>query len=362
MIIFMENQKKPLVKAPQELIHIKHTISIRQYKYWFLLLKAYKDFLDSGENLTETDMFYLSMATLTKLIGYEPQKRELKADLEALRIEPITLNYFEKDGTKSTHGMGFISEWKVNNNRIGFRLPTFLIKVLKGNIEAKQLFLLLNWEIFNSFGGKYEAIIYKLCRDYIGVGRTPYFSVEEYREYMGLKSDEYNQFFRLKEWTISKPIKNINKNEMSDILVEVVLKKQGRNVIGLHFEMKYKPNSQILKIESNEPNPAFEKSLITFAPQKQREYLEKYSLEQIKAIINYVNTQNELKEIKNLGGYYAKAFENGWGLENFEAEQKKKAEEEERKRQAKAERKTTSWLVRCRYIWHRNTPRCQQAE
>lgn len=331
---------KPLVtKAPQEIIHVKHTISARQYKYWFLLLKTYKELLESGAEKDEKGFYNVSIAEISNLMGYELVKKELKADLEALRQQPIIINYLEKNSKPVTHGMGFISEWKVSSTQIAFKLPSFLEDVLKGDLQAKQMFLLLNWDIFNSFNGKYEAIIYKLCKDYIGVGRTPYFELKEYRDYIGLKDDEYKVFKELNRWTISKPIQNINNNELSDILIEVVLKKQGRNVIGLHFEMKYKPQiQQIIQIEHNEPNPAFEKCLIPINPQKQIEYLTRYSEEQIKAIIDYVNEQSKQKEIKNLGGYYAKAFENGWGLDNWEAEQKAKAEEEERKRQEKAKR------------------------
>lgn len=34
--------KTPLTRTPQELIHIQHSISARQYKYWFLLTNGKK--------------------------------------------------------------------------------------------------------------------------------------------------------------------------------------------------------------------------------------------------------------------------------------------------------------------------------
>ena len=179
----MNNQdKKPLTRTPQELVHIKHSISARQYKYWFLLLKGYKELIEANTQADKDGFYSVSLSDISNLMGYEPVKKELKADLEALRQQPIIINYLEKDGKPVTHGMGFLSEWKVSSTKISFKLPSFIEKVVQGNLEAKQMFLLLNWDIFNSFGGKYEAIIYKLCKDYIGVGRTPYFTVEEYRD------------------------------------------------------------------------------------------------------------------------------------------------------------------------------------
>lgn len=339
----MKNQdKKSLTKTPQELVHIKHSISARQYKYWFLLLKTYKELLENGAEKDEKGFYSVSLSHITSLMGYEPVKKELKADLEALRQQPIIINYLEKDGKPVTHGMGFISEWKVTSTKIAFKLPSFVEDVLKGDLEAQKMFLLMNWDIFNSFGGKYEAIIYKLCKDYMGVGRTPYFTVEEYRDYIGLKENEYKQFFRLNEWTLSKPIKNINDSEMSDILVKVILEKKGVKVIGLHFEMQYKPTTPVLEITQIEPNPAFKKSLITIPINKQLEYLKQFSEEQIKAIINRANDYIEKLQADgkkaSVGAIYNKAFAESWGLDNWEAEQKAKAEEEERKRQEKAKR------------------------
>lgn len=337
-----KQDKKPITRTPQELVHIKHSISARQYKYWFLLLKAYKELIEANTQADKDGFYSVSLSDISNLMGYEPVKKELKADLEALRQQPIIINYLEKDGKPVTHGMGFLSEWKVSSTKISFKLPSFIEKVVQGDLEAKQMFLLLNWDIFNSFGGKYEAIIYKLCKDYIGVGRTPYFTVEEYRDYIGLKENEYKQFFELNRWAISKPIKNINDNEMSDILVKVVLEKKGVKVIGLHFEMEYKTTTPVLEIAPLEPNPAFEKSLITIPPNKQLEYLGQFSEEQIKAIIDRANDYiDKLKadgKKASVGAIYNKAFLESWGLDNWEAEQKAKAEEEDRKRQVKAKR------------------------
>lgn len=337
-----KQDKKPLTRTPQELVHIKHSISARQYKYWFLLLKAYKELIEANTQADKDGFYSVSLSDISILMGYEPVKKELKSDLEALRQQPIIINYLEKDGKPVTHGMGFLSEWKVSSTKISFKLPSFIEKVVQGNLEAKQMFLLLNWDIFNSFGGKYEAIIYKLCKDYIGVGRTPYFTVEEYRDYIGLKENEYKQFFRLNEWTLTKPIKNINDNEMSDILVRVVLEKKGVKVIGLHFEMEYKATTPVLEIAPIEPNPAFEKSLITIPPNKQLEYLGQFSEEQIKAIIDRANGYiDKLKadgKKASIGAIYNKAFLESWGLDNWEAEQKAKAEADEKKRQEKAKK------------------------
>lgn len=334
----MENKAVQRVKTPQELVHIKHNISAVQYKYWFILIKIFQEFLSSGVEPDKDGFYSVPIAELEKMMGYDLRRKYLKDDLFALSGTAIAFNYLEKNGKEVFYGASFLPEFKVYSKTLKFILPSFIKNILMGDEEIKKMFLVMDWNIFNSFNGKYEAIIYKLCKDYIGVGKTKYFTIEAYRDYIGLKDDEYISTDDFTKRCLRNPVKKINENELSDIIITIVYKKQGRKLIGLHFEMEYKKDKPVLEIAPLEPNPAFEKCLIPINPQKQIEYLTRYSEEQIKAIINYVNAQNEQKEIKNLGGYYAKAFENGWGLDNWEAEQKAKAEEEEKKRQEKAKR------------------------
>ncbi|MDD1615935.1 MAG: replication initiation protein, partial [Methylococcaceae bacterium] len=164
--------------------------------------------------------------------------------------------FLDKDGKKATQGMGFISEWKITSKTIAFKIPSFLEKVMKGKNESAKIFQLLNWSIFNSFNGKYEAIIYKLCKDYIGIGRTPYMTIDEYRGYIGLKENEYIEMRNFTRRCITTPILSINKNEMSDIEVSVEYKRTGRKVDGLYFKAKERKQTS-LPFPEFEPHKAF---------------------------------------------------------------------------------------------------------
>ena len=103
----------PSIKTPQELVHIKHKITLRQYKYWVLLLKSYRESYESGIQPSDGGFYYTPMQRLTDHLGYEPNKTELRADLEALRKEAIIYNVLGKDGQSAQRGSGFISEWEV---------------------------------------------------------------------------------------------------------------------------------------------------------------------------------------------------------------------------------------------------------
>ena len=160
-----------------ELVHIKHKITLRQYKYWVLILKSYRESYEEGIEPSDGRSFYMPMRRFTDYLGYEPNKAELRADLEAIRKEAIIYNILGKDGKAAQRGSGFISEWEVSSNWIGYKLPDFLIKCVERLDLRNAIFQQLNWNIFNSFSGKYKAILYKLCKDCVGVQRTPYMNI-----------------------------------------------------------------------------------------------------------------------------------------------------------------------------------------
>lgn len=326
-------------KTPQGLIHISHTMTIIQYKYWILLLHNLKRQVLQGINPDEKGFYYISMKEVNALMGLKATQKKsiIFDDLKALKNITVSYNILEKDGQKAKVGHGFISEWSVSNNRIGYILPsTFVSMMLELDENKQNIFQILNWEIFNSFSGKYEAIIYKLCKDYVGIGKTPKFSIDKFREYLGLKNNEYEEFKILNHWTIKNPIKSINKSEISDIDINVEFERKGRKIVSLQFIVKQKQKA--LPFDEKNPHIAFASTKISIKTEKQQEYLEKYSNEQIEAILERANEyieklSNSGKKI-NIGAIYNKAFNEGWGLDALEAKQQEKAKEEERRRKA----------------------------
>lgn len=346
----MSTQQKntELLKTPQSLIHVKHNMTIAQYKYWIILLHDVKDQIQKGVEPDEKGFYYIPMKKINDMLEVKKSQRKsiIFEDLRKLKDITVSYNILEKDGQKAKVGHGFISEWSVSNSRIGYVLPRFFINaMLELNENSKSIFQLINWEVFNSFSGKYEAIIYKLCKDYIGVGRTPYMTVEEYRDYIGLKEGEYSVTDNFTRRCIKNPIRNINKNEISDIKVEFILARKNRKIVGLHFEMEEKKQQSLPFPEFN-PNPSFMFAKINIPIEKQNHYLEKYQPDQVEAIIGRANEYADETKQKgkktNLEGIYNKAFAEGWGVENLEAEKKAQAEKEAQRKaesEAKADKK-----------------------
>lgn len=335
-LIETKKEQGLMLKTPQSLIHIKHTISLLQYKLWILLLHELKKQFDANEPADEKGFRYIHIQNLVERLGYIPKKSDIWNDLVGIGDQQIAFNMLEKDGKSVKYGARFISEFKVSTSRIGFKFPSFLEDVMHGLDNAEEIFHKLNWDIFNQFSGKYEAIIYKLCKDYLGVGRTPYITVLDFREYMGFKNGEYAEFMKLNEWVITRPLKNINTSPVSDISISVEYHRKGRKVEGLYFTMKPKHQAALPFVES-ENNPAFTLAKVTISSAKQQAYLAKMSAEQIHLTLARANEYGEELEKKgkkvNYGAIYKKAIEENWGEQhtqqkslNIETPQKKKPE------------------------------------
>jgi hypothetical protein len=338
-----EKNSPQAIKTPQALIHIKHRISLLQYKYWILLLRELKEQFESGALPDENGFRYVPMQKIADDLGYVPNKAEIFKDFLALKNETIAFNVLEKDGQEAKYGAGFISEWKITNQRIAFKFPSMLENVVRGLEEPKAIFQLLNWSIFNHFSGKYEAVIYKLCKDFVGVSRTPYITLQEFRDYMGLKPTEYLAFKDLNRNVISGPCARINESDLSDISVEVDLEKEKRVVVGLRFLVK-KKNQASIPFPELESSPVFRFAKIHIEPATQQEYLAIRPPEEIELCIEraneYADDQKRVGKDTDLGAIYRRSITDGWHVSHLAKKKRKEAiVEEGRKKQNAAQEK-----------------------
>jgi plasmid replication initiation protein len=326
--------KSDLIKTPQSLIHIRHKITLSQYKYWILMLRELRRQFDSGIPTDEKGFRSMPLKLFEKAFGYEINRSMLWNDMLALKNETLSYNFLSKDGGAVQYGAGFISEWKVFATRLEFKFPSVIEDVVRGLDEPKAIFQLLNWEIFNHFSGKYEAIIYKLCRDYRGVKKTPYFDLAKFRDYMGLSDGEYKEFRDLNKFVISNPVKAINRSEASDIRVEVEFERQGRKVIGLRFMIEQKAQTVIPFPESDLAD-AFRFAKVNIEPAMQKKYLELRREDEIEVCIERANEYGEQQAKKgkepNYGALYRAAITEGWHSQKLEQKAKEETAEKRRK-------------------------------
>ena len=337
-----KKRQDPVIKTPQALIHIKHRITLLQYKYWILLVRELREQFEKGIELENDGFRTVPMQKITDALGYMPNKKQMWDDFEALKNETIAYNVLEKDGQTAKAGTGFILEWRISNTKVAFKLPSLIENVVRGLEEPKAIFQLLNWSVFNHFSGKYEAIIYKLCKDYVGIKKTPYMTLEEFRGYMGLKEGEYKVFKDLNKVVISNSCKRINESEISDIEVEVEFEKVKRSVVGLRFYVANK-KQQTIPFPELDSNPAFRFAKVHIETVTQLEYLAIRAPEEIELCIERANEYGVAQEkkgekIKEYGALYRKAITEGWHVAQAEKKAQKVIEVVQKEKIVKAEK------------------------
>lgn len=329
-VLTLAKANAPVLLTPQDLVHIKHTINLQQIKYFYLLFEEMRLSKEYGVLPDSKGFYSISMERFSKLLGYTPRKKEIWDDLEKLASQTVAINFLEKNGEPMKYGAKYISEWAVSNSYVKFKFPSFFISVAENFIEFKRLFLQLNWEIFNSLTGKYEAVIYKLCKDYLHSGgkRTPNFTIDSFREYMGIKENEYQDFKALNRRCIAQPVKKINENIMSDILVTANFIKTGKTITGLFFSAEHK-SQQSLPIETMEGDSPFRFARVPIPPSLQDKYLKSHTAEEatlcIEAANMWIDEKLKAGETVNHGKAYRSALDNDW-------RPKAKADEEATKR------------------------------
>jgi Initiator Replication protein len=145
--------------------------------------------------------------------------------------------------------------------------------------------------------------------------RTPEFSVEGFREYIGLKINEYAQFEELSKFCIKKPIKKINESELSDIEVGVHYYTKGRKVIGLYFSIESR-NQLSLAINTDNSDDPFMLARVPIPMTVQTQYLKTHTLDDAKLCIEAANEWIDAKikagEPVVHGRAYRSALEGNW--------------------------------------------------
>lgn len=393
-IVFVMDKEQQLLKTPQSLIHVRHEMTLLQYKYWLLILHFAAQTEAKEINTAETfigKMFVIPKSYIVSYLKYYPKNKELEQDLQALRKYDLVYNLMKKDKQgvmnlteqmneeirkkhqyETVYYSGMIGAFGITEKEIHVEVPIILLNIMRKMIEKERtdnIFQLLNWDIYNKFPSKYTAAIYKLCKDYLGIGYVKSLSIEDFRFYIGLQSDEYEPF-KLLNYNIIKPsIQEINESEFSDISVGVEYKKIGKRVTHLQFIVKAKKvalpsNIHTFEqpIEYSEPDLAQEENIgeigriyglvreNSLPVSTLKKWVEQKGFDFVQATLIRANRRADETRIKkpnepmNYGAWYTNAFKNNFGGEELEEQLlkeqqlKKQRELDEKKAKAKAEK------------------------
>ncbi len=167
----------------------------------------------------------------------------------------------------------------------------------------------------SKFKSKYSLIIYELCKDYMHIDRTPMFTLEKLKTYLGIAPNEYAIFKHFNYKVIKKAISEINK--VSDLSIAVKFDvKNGVDVVWFEIKKKTRTIFNIRKLTSqatkNIPRQNLEQCPFMqlkghgISHKKATHIFSNFNLQEIQQVLNGV--KNDIEHIMNPAALITKIF------------------------------------------------------
>jgi plasmid replication initiation protein len=105
-----------------------------------------------------------------------------------------------------------------------------------------------------NLSSKYAVRLYELVIAWKSTGKTPEFSLAEFRNQLGLLDNEYIPMNNFKKYVLELAVTQIN--EHTDIKLDYEQHKKGRAISGFSFRLKSKVKQQKIEQQQRDPNTA----------------------------------------------------------------------------------------------------------
>ncbi|KVN83483.1 replication initiation protein [Burkholderia ubonensis] len=215
-------------------IHVSGNLSLVERKIVnVLLLHAYDDLLTKREHT-------MSVKFLCEAIGWEGSNdhKKLAQAAENIMHNVVTLNMFA-DGKQDWKKTPLVSSIGVSNGRVVYAY----IEWLAERLASPEVFAAIDIKIQRRFKSGYALALYENCLRYRSVGQTRYASVDTWRDLLGATGKMYEQYRHFSNFVLQKAINEVN--AVSDIDVELRIKKVGRKVTELQFGVTEKAQAEL---------------------------------------------------------------------------------------------------------------------
>ena len=289
----------------------------------------------------DKETHYVKRQDLLLMINYNSNNiAEFKESARKLTSISVEWDYLREDTERVWGVSNIISEIEyVTNGIVAFSFPR-RIREFMSNQEHRGL---VSMKVQKQFTMSYALSLYENATIYRQNGSTPNFTVSELKTLLVVNDEEnptYKPFKHFNNKIIIPAVKEIN--ELSDILIEPIYYKNGRNIEFISFTVAVKPQS-FLDFDDVPNITSLHDRLVQFGcnPKVALNIIEKHDIEYILGNLDYVESQlvaTSGKEIRNPMGFFMDALAKDYrtkepeivkkAREKREADAKKKIEDE----------------------------------
>ena len=315
-----EKKKIELIKHTAA-IHIKTNLSLVDRKVLNVLLK------NANDEIGKVKYHTIRLAEIKNLIGWEGKNYvKLKTSLRKLVNTKIEWNILGRDKKNQWCISALLASASIAGGKCTYDYPFHLQELLKNpNIYGR-----INLITQNNFKSKYSLILWEFLMNQMANERnstgTEWIKIKEYRDLMGIEDDQYSSFKEFSYNLVRVPIKDINK--ISEIEAEAKYQKTGGSVSAIRFIVTRKEKKELIEAEPT----SIEEQLLNYCKLSKtaiNEIIQKYSPEQLKANIKYIESADKKGLIKSIGSYSFNAIKNDFRLGNDDEQKRTEQEEPE---------------------------------
>ena len=231
-------------ETPRELkkhvgaIHIRNSLTLLQRKVANVLL------LNAYENLPSRETHFIHIGVLVEQLGFDSNDHVLLRDaLTTLASTTVEWNLLDERGREI---------WGVTTMLASARLHTgtgqceyTYSRDLRERLYNPDVYARINLAIQRRFTSSYALALYENCIRYRRIGCTGWWSLNIFRELMGVEEGEYPQFPELNRRVIKIAMQQVN--EGSDISLEVEFRREQRRVAELRFKVSDNPQLRLFQ-------------------------------------------------------------------------------------------------------------------
>lgn len=215
-----------IVSRSNKLIEARYKLSLHEQKVIYSIISLIQP------NQKELNRYRFKIAELAKFCGMNSKSayRQMEEVTRSLLSRVLTV----KDGRKTmqTH---WVQSAVYESGVVEFELDEKLEPYL---LELQGVFTSMKVSELMSFKSQYSGRIYELLYQFLVFG-TRRFTLDEFKELLGLDTKEYGLFSNIKARIIESAVKDINKNTPMAVTYET--EKTGKKITSIIFHMKYKP-------------------------------------------------------------------------------------------------------------------------
>ncbi|NNM60341.1 MAG: replication initiation protein [Legionellales bacterium] len=237
----MQQEKSKDLKKHVATVHCTNNLSLLQRKLVNVLL--YNAYME----LSIKEVHTIKISDLCKILGFNSHNyAALKDALMGLISTIIEWNLVDDNSKSEDWGAtAALASAKIKDGICEYAYSHHMRKLL----YLPSVYAQINLVIQSRFSSSYGLALYENCARFRNLPMTKWFSVDDFRKLMGVKSDEYSIFRDFKRRVLDKAVEEVN--SLSDIRVTPEIKRIGQKASEIRFAIQQRPRQ--IRLGANSP-------------------------------------------------------------------------------------------------------------